>query len=279
MQRPIITIGLVILATISLAPSTLTISAYADEDKFGIEKLYPTDDEVWVMEDDDPERAMDRNDDDHPFRFGTDKNIEDLDYDEDEGSWRMDVTTGSHEHGTRMHVYRPDGEDWKNVEMTGYFRVLKGDDQITMIARHGRSYHDNGGCEAMGYYAMVDMDGNAYFKKKLHHEDGGYSDKVAEVEDAVDDLGDEWIGLKFVVYNTGHDEVKLELYADEGDETNDWKLLTEYIDDGDLKVNERDCDRPRDYVIDEAQPRVSYRIDDSEFEFKNLSVREIEVED
>ncbi|HEX7032837.1 MAG TPA: hypothetical protein VF172_07550 [Nitrososphaera sp.] len=274
-----ITIGLIILACISLAPSSLMMPAYADEDEFGIEKLYPTDDETWEMEDDDPEKAMDRDSDDQSFRFGTDKNIEDLDYYEDEEVWRMDVTTGSHEHGTRMHVYRPDGEDWKNVEMTGYFKVLEGDDQITLIARHGRSYHDNGGCEAMAYYAMVDMDGNAYFKKKLHHEDGGYSDRVAEVEDAVDDLEDEWIGLKFVVYNTGDDEVKLELYGDEGDETNDWKLLTEYTDDGDLEVHERDCGRSRDHVIDEAQPRVSYRIDDSEFEFKDLSVREIEDED
>ena len=120
------------------------------------------------------------------------------------------------------------------------------------------------------------MDGDAYFKKKLHHEDGGYSDKVAEEENAVDDLEDEWIGLKFVVYNTGDDEVKLELYADEGDEENDWKLLTEYTDDGDLEVHERDCGRDRDHVIDEGQPRVSWRIDDSEFEFKKLSVREID---
>lgn len=267
------TIGL-ILACIAFTPVGL-MPAYADEDEFGIEKLYPTNDEVWEMDEDDPEEGKDRDNDHHPFQFGTDKNIEDLDY-EGDGVWKMDVTTGSEEHGTRMHVYRPDGEDWKNVEMTGYFKVLDGDDQITMIARHGRSYHDDGGCEAMGYYAMVDMDGDAYFKKKLHHEDGGYSDKVAEVEDAIKDLEDEWVGLKFVVYNTGDDEVKLELYGDEGDEDNDWELLTEYTDDGDLEVHEQDCDRSRDHVIDDAQPRVSYRIDDSEFEFKNLSVREID---
>gem|GEM_PF-2419434 len=277
MQRSI-TIGLIILACVAFTPSSLIMQAYADEDEFGIEKLYPTGDETWEMEDDDPKKAKDGDDDDHPFRFGTDKNIEDLDY-KGNGIWKMDVTTGSHEHGARMHVYRPDGEDWKNVEMTGYFKVLEGDDQITMIARHGRSYHANDGCEALGYYAMVDMDGNAYFKKKLHHEDGGYSDRVAEVEDAIDDLKGEWVGLKFVVYNTGDDEVKLELYGDAGDETNDWKLLTEYTDDGDLEVHERDCARPTNYVIDEGQPRATYRIDDSEFEFKNLSVREIEDED
>lgn len=263
------TIGLIILACIAFTPAGL-MPAYADSDEFGIEKLYPTDDETWKMDEDDPKKGTDG---DNSFQFGTDKNIEDLDY-EGNGVWKMDVTTGSEKHGTRMHIYRPDGEDWKNVEMTGYFKVLEGDDQITMIARHGPSYHDNGGCEAMGYYAMVNMDGDAYFKKKLHHENGGYSDRVAVAEGAVEDPEDEWIGLKFVVYNTGDDEVKLELYGDEGD--NDWELLTEYTDDGDLEVNERDCDRSRDHVIDDAQPRVSYRVDNSEFEFKNLSVREID---
>jgi hypothetical protein len=261
----------ILLAGIAFTPAGL-MPAYADEDDFGIEMLFPTDGESWEMDEDDPKKDRDE---DNSFRFGTDKNIEDLDY-EGNGVWKMDVTTGSEKHGTRMHVYRPDGEDWKNVEMTGYFKVLEGDDQITMIARHGRSYHNNGGCEAVGYYAMVNMDGDAYFKKKLHHENGGYSDSVAVAEDAVEDLDDEWIGLKFVVYNTDDNEVKLELYGDEGNEDNNWELLTEYTDDGDLEVNERDCDRSRDHVIDDAQPRVSYRIDNSEFEFKNLSVREID---
>ena len=34
-----------------------------------------------------------------------------------------------------------------------------------MIARHGPSYHDNGGCDAYGYYGMTAVDGNVFFKK------------------------------------------------------------------------------------------------------------------
>lgn len=53
--------------------------------------------------------------------------------------------------------------------------------------------------------------------------------------------------------------------------------MAEYTDDGDLSINgDSYCDRSGDHVIDEAQSRVSFRLDDSEFEFKNLSVREIE---
>ena len=58
-----------------------------------------------------------------------------------------------------MHVDSPDGV-WKNTEITGYFNVQTGDDQITMIARHGPSYHDDGGCQAYGYYGMTAVDGN-----------------------------------------------------------------------------------------------------------------------
>jgi len=53
--------------------------------------------------------------------------------------------------------------------------------------------------------------------------------------------------------------------------------VAEYTDDGDLSINgDSYCDGSRDHVIDEAQSRVSFRLDDSEFEFKNLSAREIE---
>jgi hypothetical protein len=264
-------IGAAILAS-ALAPPWAA-EAQAATDSFGIEEIYDGKDEdmEWHMEDDDPESS----DGDSQFSFGTRDNIEDLDEVAD-GVWRMDVTTGSQKHGVRMHVEGPDDE-WQDVEMTGYFKLLDSDDEITMIARHGESYHDEDGCEALGYYGMINSDGDAYFKKKLYHGDGGYSDKVGVEEGAIGELEDEWVGVKFAVYNEGDDEVKLELWADEGDEDNDWEKIAEYTDDGDLEISgDGDCDRSRDHVIDEAQYRVSYRLDDSEFEFKDLSVREID---
>lgn len=265
-------------AIIAAAMVASAATAHAATDPFGIEEIYDTDNKEleWYMEDDDPEPSDDDYDDGTPFHFGTLETIEDLDEVED-GVWKMDVTTGSEEHGVRMHVNGPDDEEWKDVEITGYFKLLDSSDQITMIARHGESYHDEGGCEALGYYGMVSADGDAFFKKKLYHSDGGYSDRVAEEEDAIDDLEDEWVGVKFMAYNIGDDEVKLELWADEGNKDNDWEKIAGYTDGGDLEINgNSDCDRSRDHVIDEAQARVSFRLDDSEFEFKDLSVREIE---
>jgi hypothetical protein len=50
-----------------------------------------------------------------------------------------------------------------------------------------------------------------------------------------------------------------------------------WIHDGELETDESHCDRPDDYRIDSGT-RASFRVDDSEFEFKKLSVREIETE-
>jgi PKD repeat protein len=236
-------------------------------DKFGIEEIYPTasNGPVWyVKEVEDPTT-------DGYFYYGmyrttTVKNI-------DKGIWEVDARSGTEEHGIRMHVDSPSGK-WKNEEITGYFKVLDGSDQITMIARHGPSYHDNNGCEAYGYYALTAVDGEVYFKKKLYHYDGGYTKRLAQV-DALDNILNDWIGMKFVVYDLPNGDVKLELWIDEGDMTNNWKKETELVDDGGLNVEGGDdCGRQSNHIIKDGT-RSSYRVDDSLFDFKKLSVREI----
>jgi len=243
----------------------------AAPDKFGIEEIYPTasNGSVWYLNNEDPQS-------DGNFYFTS---LEDIGLDEEEhqGEFKMDAETGTERHGVRIHVDSPKGQ-WKNVEMSGYFKMVNGEDEFTMIARHGPSYHDNGGCDAYGYYGMLSAEGDAFFKKKTYHHGGGYTDRTAVAENVVDELQDRWIGIKFIVYDVGgEDDVKLELWVDDGDEVNNWKKVTEYIDDGEWKTDESHCDRPDDYTIDSGT-RASFRVDDSEFEFKKLSVREIETE-
>jgi hypothetical protein len=48
------------------------------------------------------------------------------------------------------------------------------------------------------------------------------------------------------------------------------------VDDGDWEVSGSDCDRSDDDIIEEGT-RGGFRVDDSEFEFKNLSIREIKA--
>ena len=243
----------------------------AAPDKFGIEEIYPTasNGSVWYLNNEDPQS-------DGNFYFTS---LEDIGLDEEEhqGEFKMDAETGTERHGVRIHVDSPKGQ-WKNVEMSGYFKMVNGEDEFTMIARHGPSYHDNGGCDAYGYYGMLSAEGDAFFKKKTYHHGGGYTDRTAVAENVVDELQDRWIGIKLIVYDvSGEDDVKLELWVDNGDETNNWKKVTEYIDNGEWETDESHCDRPDDYTIDSGT-RASFRVDDSEFEFKKLSVREIETE-
>ena len=134
-------------------------------DKFGIDELYPTADggPVWFLNNEQPEE-----DDDFLLTSANGIQL----HDEGSDVFALDAETGTQKHGVRIHADSPDGE-WKNVEMTGYFKLHEGNDQFTLIARQGPTYNDDGGCGAYGYYGLLDANGDAYFKKKLFHH-GGY---------------------------------------------------------------------------------------------------------
>jgi hypothetical protein len=256
------------VAMLSISALTmLTDEVFAAPDRFGIDQLYTTADDgpVWFLNNEEPE-------DDENFLLTSAEDIE-LD-EEDSEVFALDAETGTERHGVRIHADSPDDE-WKNVEMTGYFKLEEGNDQFTLVARQGPSYNDDGGCGAYGYYGMLSSEGDAYFKKKLFHH-GGYSDRTAEEENVVDDLDDRWVGIKLAVYDLDDDDVKLELWVDDGDEENNWEKATEYVDDGDWEVSGSDCDRDEDDIIEDGT-RGGFRVDDSEFEFKYLSIREIEA--
>jgi hypothetical protein len=239
-------------------------------DKFGIEEIYPvvSNGPIWYINSENPQ--SDKN-----FYF---RSLNDINLDKEQGvqgEFEMNAETGTEKHGVRIHVDSPIGK-WKNVEMSGYFKLLDGQDEFTMIARHGPSYHDNGGCDAYGYYGMLSAQGDAYLKKKTYHNGGGYTDRTAVAEKVVNKLQDRWIGMKFMVYDVGKGHVKLELWVDDGDETNNWKKVTEYVDDGNWETDQSHCGRPKNYIIDSGT-RATFRVDDSKFEFKKLSVKEIEA--
>jgi PKD repeat protein len=238
-------------------------------DKWGIEEVYATADggPAWyILEQSDPTA-------DGHFYYGMYRTTT-IEY-SGSGVWRVDARSGTQEHGIRMHVDSPTGT-WKNTEMTGYFYVVEGSDQFTMIARHGPSYHDNNGCEAYGYYGMTAIDGNVFFKKKLYHFNDGYTKRLAQVS-ALDNLSDEWVGMKFVVYDLPNGDVKLELWIDKGDMTNNWNKVTELVDSGNLAVEGgNDCSRDATDSIEDGT-RASFRADNMMFDFKKLSVREIQA--
>ncbi|MDQ4067285.1 MAG: hypothetical protein M3114_06840, partial [Thermoproteota archaeon] len=159
-------------AMLSVLPLSMqTQEVLAVPDKFGVEQLYSTADNgpVWFLNNEEPEE-------DDNFLMTSHEEI-DLEEDKQESgpsAFELDAETGTEEHGVRIHADSPDG-DWKNVEMTGYFKLKDGNDQFTLVARQGPSYNDDSGCGAYGYYGMLSAEGDAYFKKKLFHHGGGYS--------------------------------------------------------------------------------------------------------
>lgn len=260
----------------------------AGEDWFGITKVYPTKEggREWFIDMDDPEDGI----------FDPRTTIER----QQDGSWRV----SGHDNGkyqVRMNVYTPEGsEEWNNVEITGYAKVFRtvghstsADSDIENVlqwyARSGEEHSDSNPCEGTSVKGRLHLDGTVGWKKEIWHT-GGYTDERGSSK-AVDPIVDErnnkgryyggtWFGFKVVIYNVENDSaVRMEAYIDEH-ATNEWKKVSELVDDGawyaDSKFGKVDCDRPRDHVLTEAGPVVAFRSDDIVWDFKNLSVREIE---
>jgi hypothetical protein len=191
--------------------------------------------------------------------------------------YEVDATGNAENQGVRLNIETPDDEkEWKNVEITGYFKLLdfSQNEEFSIAARSGH-HSDDTICDATGYFGKVGFDGDVAFQKKIFH--GSYADSIEKRNDAVEDLEGEWIGIKMVAYNINDDhDVHLELWVDEGDETNDWEKLIEYDDEGDWYADDSGCDRDRNEILNDPRPWVVFRADNAEFQFKNLSVREID---
>jgi hypothetical protein len=270
---PVLISAICFLSAITTSPIAFATTQANDEDdrsadKFGIDEIYPTDGPEWYLNEENPEG-------DGLFYHGSLKKLKIED--KGDGVWEVDARTGTPRHGVRLHVDSPEGS-WKNVEMTGYIRFVEGaNDQFSWLARNGQ-YYTNGGCDATGYYGILSYDGTVYFLKKTYHFGGGYTDRAALKQGVVEDLRDgRWIGIKFMAYNVGENNVKLELWLDDSGEGNNWRKVNEYQDDGQWNTQEMHCGRPQNYVVTDATERVTFRVDDTKFQFKDLSVREIDA--
>jgi hypothetical protein len=218
---------------------------------------------------------------------------------QEDGSWYVSGPA------VRLNVGTPpDAEVWKNIEITGYAKVLgpfssattndssAGDiggnggaeekdfaSDLDWRARGGRHNHENP-CEGTAYTGTIDIDGNVRWKKEIWHT-GGYTDARA-VKKVTDSIIGRWIGWKVVMYNINNNTaVKLESYLDDKN-NNEWRKVTDLKDDGGWYANGSDkefhsagCGRPKDYIITNGGPIVTFRSDNTIWNFKNLSVREI----
>jgi hypothetical protein len=283
-----ITLGIIILAAVTVV--LLSYYLYAIQTAFGAKEIYPTKQggRVWYFDVNNPFQ-------DGIFDPGT--KITKL----EDGSWLVGEE-GNDNYQVRMNVVTPPGQnEWRDVEITGYVRVTDtaydddndddndndDDDEsspdaaITWYARGGR-HSDSVPCEGTSLKGILHTDGLAAWQKEIWHT-GGYTNTRAVI-DTTKPILDKWIGWKVVMYNINNNTaVKMESYIDEN-ANNNWRKVTELVDSGkwyadypDSVFYSADCNRPKDYVITNSGPIVTFRSDNIVWQFKELSVREIDA--
>ena len=254
---------------------------YADEesfDKFGTREIYPTKEggREWYVNMENPKN-------DTRFMITFNPNITR----EHDGSWRISEPV------VRMNVNTlPGSSQWKNVEITGYAKVVGlipnstnsvKDNDLSWYARGGR-HNPSTPCEASAYIGGIYDNGKVGWKKEIWFI-GGYTDEKGPIA-VTDPLFDRWIGWKIVIFNINNNSaVRLQSFLDNTN-TNYWVKVTDFIDDGgwyaktsDTEFFSADCNRDKDYIITKSGPIVTFRSDNLIWDFKNLSIREIQATD
>lgn len=213
------------------------------------------------------------------------------------GSWGVNSSQ------VRIRVDTPPGqEEWKNVEMTGYVKMISPttltadssefsdkdeesededslDPHLTWRARGGR-HSDMVPCEGTALNGGLYLDGKVSWKKEIWHT-GGYT-TARGVSEISNSFINKWIGWKTVMYNLKNDSsVKMESYLD-NEANNKWVKVSEvedngewYADTSDDEFYSADCSKEKDYIITNSGPIATFRADNLIFDFKNLSIREI----
>jgi len=259
-------------------PTTPSIFAFTqtplESDNFGIREIYPTKENgrEWHMNMENPKE-------DEHFSITFNPNITR----QEDGSWRISTPV------VRMNVNTLEGEtNWKNVEMTGYAKIAGVisnssnkviENDLTWYARGGK-HNQEIPCEATAYMGGLYDNGKVGWKKELWFV-GGYTDERQSAK-VTNSLVDRWVGWKVVIYNINNSEVKLESYIDNTN-TNYWIKVTDLVDDGgwyakmpDSHFFDAECSKDKDFIITNSGSTATFRSDNLIWDFKYLSIREIE---
>ena len=267
----------------------LDLLAYpgTNKDKFGISEVYPTvsNGETWFFN---SNRPIDGQFD--PNKANITKNSD--------GSWHLEPgvtrmlvftkSSGDLSDAIRSNLstynysqlsqkgywYKP--TDWKNVEITGYFRPLasEGYNDISLVSRSVRhSTNVSEGCGGSSYHNNIGIgNGDFRFKKEMWHVDYMITPYY---NTSLGSIMNKWIGFKGIIYNLANNSVVLESYADR-DANNKWIKVAELIDNGIWGNDMMHCNaRTEGAVISWGSPMVIFKSDFVTYDFKNLSVREI----
>jgi hypothetical protein len=181
---------------------------------------------------------------------------------------------------TRGYMQAPN--DWKNVEMTAYLKLISYTSSTVNGAAHfefeARGGTHTGGaltCQGTAYHSNLYQTGRSKFEKELEHT-AGYTRNDPQIQSVCAKLDGRWIGVKAVYYNLRGGGVRLEKWIDDAADNN-WQLVHSYTDDGNWGGGKPKCGGSDKTIITWGGPIATFRWDNlTEVDFKNLSVREIE---
>lgn len=204
-------------------------------------------------------------------------------------------------HGENWVLREADGytckpDDWRNVEMTIFWKVLtwSASDEMSPYVRGG-SHHDGWpiACIATEYKGQIQKAGNSRFAKEFHHLSGstGYAFYSANPRFQLSDRTNVWTGHKFVCYDfvrasDGKKCVMNEVWVETSDEatgnptTQNWRLMNQMVDDGTLadcpeKGYVSNCNGIAKAVFRWGSGMATFRIDNVIVRVKKASIRNI----
>jgi hypothetical protein len=272
----------------------------------GVKEIYPTKaaGREWFMNMDNPTS-------DGVFSTGSTTGTKAIITKNADGSWRVSGKEypESYRYQVRMIVGTPPGEEkWKNVEWTAYVKPIRtfgGQDWMEnelydafILYARGGIHSSNDPCAGTAMKGGLELRGVTWFKKEVWHS-GGYTN-TASIEETISPWlsnkdsnghyygGNKWIGMKFIMYNVNYNQdVKMEIWLDKN-ANNVWQKVNEFTDTGnwyadrsnfwDAGCEDSNSDpKQRNHVINYSGPLATLRTDNIEFDFKNLSVREIQA--
>lgn len=189
--------------------------------------------------------------------------------------------------------------DWKNVEISGLYYACRdcaksgsGPQSVDIVVRGASNSDIPYNCQATNYhiaYSYVGEDGGWKLERDLdHHNIEGYCNgcRVASQLPVAPDIPlvglGKVFGFKVVVYNNiQNTKVRLDVYIDPSGTGSQWKLVWSYIDDGkdplidsvrgNIGCQGEDPTKP----ITWGGPAVSFRINASHVDYRQLTVQEI----
>jgi hypothetical protein len=264
-------------------------------DKFGIEEIYPSktfEGKEWYLNMNSPSNdtilSISGGGSETGSSNVTASNISKITREAD-GSWQVhgQRTGGKYDFQVRMRVGTfEDPKWWKNVEMTGYARIISETSNSSDSAAldwyaRGGNHTSASPCQGIALHAGLRVNGTIYWQKEIWHT-GGYTGFRSNV-DATHPILGKWIGFKAIIFNIRNDSaVRMQTYLDDN-ATNHWRKVADVADDGGWYADSSDdrfysanCGRSKDYIVLNSGPYTTFRSDNMIWDFKDLSVREIQ---